>query len=206
MTTVMQKVVLPGREQLWAQGDDQLVGFVVSAADVAWARTPRDLLEVHGLGFPGSPFSPESTAVDVLRFASSPFMRFVNATGAPSTSAGEPLGEGFIDHLPFSGNGFAPVTGDYIVPVWWLEPTRVPPPPNSEGVQQRRYRRWARGALRRHDSRALPPRPRHRDAAPGDNATEHLWGQISRKFAESASAMCESSLAVTCALAMWGDE
>ncbi|MFH8251273.1 hypothetical protein ACH3VR_12955 [Microbacterium sp. B2969] len=125
--TVLQKAVLPGREQLWTQGDDLISGFVVRATDVAWAKTPRDLLEAHGLGFAGSPFSAQSAAIDVLRFAASSLLRMVNATGIPSDQSGEPIGEGFVDHPPFTGNGFARVSGPHIVPVWWLEPTRVPP-------------------------------------------------------------------------------
>ena len=125
--TILQKAVLPERERLWTQGDDLISGFVVTASDAAWARTPAELFEVHGLGFPGSPFSASSGAIDVLRFQASPFTRLVNATGAPSTGAGEALGEGFVDHPPFTGNGFARLSAPHIVPVWWLEPTRVPP-------------------------------------------------------------------------------
>lgn len=126
MTDLLQKAVLPGREATWVGGDDLLCGFVVRAADAAWATTPRQLFEVHGLGFAGSPFTPESTAIDVLRFPATPYARLLNATGAPVGSTAEPFGEGFIEHPPFTGNGFAAVSEQQIVPVWWLEPMRVP--------------------------------------------------------------------------------
>ncbi|ANG84390.1 hypothetical protein [Microbacterium aurantiacum] len=126
MTELLQKAVLPGRESAWVGGDDLLCGFVVRAADAAWAKTPRQLFDVHGLGFPGSPFTAESTAVDVLRFPASPYARLINATGAPVGADVEPMGEGFIEHAPFTGNGFAAGSENHIVPVWWLEPMRVP--------------------------------------------------------------------------------
>lgn len=126
--TVMQVAVLPGRERLWTMGDDLLVGFAVKASDAAWATTPTELFGVHGLGFPGSPFSPESTAVDVLRFPVTPYARFVNATGtqAPADLPPGSPGEGFVQPAPFTGNGFAPVPEQRFVPMWWVEPMRVP--------------------------------------------------------------------------------
>jgi hypothetical protein len=123
--SMLQMAVMPGRERSWADGDDLVYGYVVLAADVAWASTPAELVDAHALGFPGSPFSSDSTAVDVLRFRSTPFTRLVAATGA-STAGGELLGEGFVDHPPFTGTGFVAVE-NHIVPLWWLEPTRVPP-------------------------------------------------------------------------------
>jgi hypothetical protein len=122
---ILQMAVLPGREQSWADGDDLLCGFVVRAADVSWATSPAELFAAHALGFPGSPFSPQSTAIDVLRFAATPFTRLVSATGG-TTAEGEPFGEGFVEPLPFTGTGFVATGGDHVVPLWWLEPSRVP--------------------------------------------------------------------------------
>lgn len=122
---ILQIPVMPGREQSWVDGDDLLCGYVVRAADVAWATTPAQVFDAHGLGFPGSPFSPQSTAVDVLRFPATPFTRLINATGG-ATDDGESLGEGFVDPLPFTGTGFVATAEDHVVPLWWLEPTRVP--------------------------------------------------------------------------------
>jgi len=45
-------------------------------------------------------------------------MTFVSATGQG--------GEGFQGLPPFTGTGFAP-TAKGLVPLWWVEPTRVPP-------------------------------------------------------------------------------
>lgn len=121
----LQIAVLPGREQSWADGDDLLCGFVVRAADVAWATTPAQLFDAHGLGFPGSPFSAQSTAIDVLRFPTTPFTQLVNATGGIAED-GASMGEGFVDPLPFTGTGFVATEEKHLVPLWWLEPTRVP--------------------------------------------------------------------------------
>lgn len=125
--SMLQKAILPGRERSWAAGDDLLCGYVVRAEDVAWARTPAQLVEAHGLGFPGSPFSADSEVLDVLRLPVTPFLRTIDATGLPTGDAGAQIGgEGFVDHPPFTGNGFAAVREQQIVPVWWLNPMRVP--------------------------------------------------------------------------------
>jgi hypothetical protein len=114
---IFQKIVTPGRLRLWTQGDELLTGFVARRADTAWAQTPSEIRDAHGYAtsdpsFAGSPF------VDVLRFASADSLTFVAATGVG--------GEGFIEPAPFTGTGFVP-TERGIVPLWWVEPTRVPP-------------------------------------------------------------------------------
>ncbi len=123
-TDILQIAVMPGREDSWGDGDDLLCGYVVRAADVSWATRPAQLFAAHALGFPGSPFSAQSTAIDVLRFPVTPFTQLVSATGG-TTEDGEMLGEGFIDPLPFTGTGFVAAAG-HVVPLWWVEPTRVP--------------------------------------------------------------------------------
>lgn len=124
---LMQKAVMPGRERSWAAGDDLLCGYVVQAADVAWATTPAQLIEAHGLSFPGSPFTAATEVLDVLRFPVTPLAQLVVASGVPTPDAGATVGgEGFVDHPPFTGNGFVRVREQRFVPVWWLEPLRVP--------------------------------------------------------------------------------
>ena len=114
---IFQKIVTPGRLRLWTQGDDLLTGFVARQADTAWARTPSDLLEAHGYAA-SDPLFAGSTFVDILRFPSAESLSFIPATGEG--------GAGFVEPAPFTGTGFAP-TAKGIVPLWWVEPTRVPP-------------------------------------------------------------------------------
>lgn len=121
---ILQSAVMPGREKSWVDGDDLLCGYVVRAADVSWATTPEQLFAAHALGFPGSPFSHQSAAIDVLRFAVSPFTQLVKATGGVAED-GTLVGEGFVDPLPFTGTGFIAAAG-HVVPLWWVQPTRVP--------------------------------------------------------------------------------
>lgn len=46
--TVLQKAVLPGMSDAYlTRGFDRVGGFVVAAADVAWAQTPADLRTSH---------------------------------------------------------------------------------------------------------------------------------------------------------------
>jgi hypothetical protein len=93
----MQKVVTPDVSAAHlAQGYDRIGGYVVRAADVAFATTPAQLHEVHGLGYPGSPFRRSDPFVDVLRFWSAPQLQYRDVAG-------------------------------YIVPLWWLRHSRIPP-------------------------------------------------------------------------------
>lgn len=120
---VLQKAVLPAREQSWLElGDDALSGFVVNAADVSWADTTAKVHDAMGLGFPGSPLSPDDAFVDVLRFDVAPFMKLINAVGRTEQSP-----DGFIDRPPFNGTGFVSAKLEkHFIPLWWLEPTRIP--------------------------------------------------------------------------------
>ena len=71
--TLMQKAITPAltrahhvpRQAIVSRGE-------VRAEDVAFATTPAQLFEVHGLGYEGTPFSPYDRSIDVLRFESSP--------------------------------------------------------------------------------------------------------------------------------------
>jgi len=120
---VLQKAVLPARAHGWLTlGDDLLAGFVVNAADVAWANSPAKIHDAMGLGFPGSPFSPTDSFVDVLRFENATFMNPISAVGKTETSP-----QGFVDRPPFTGTGFVRAESKRaVIPLWWLEPTRVP--------------------------------------------------------------------------------
>jgi hypothetical protein len=43
------------------------------------APTRAHLFEVHGLGYPGTPFSPDAASIDILRFESSPHLQHRDA-------------------------------------------------------------------------------------------------------------------------------
>lgn len=95
--TLMQKAITPALTRAHLSvGHDRVAGYVVRADDVAFATTPAQLFEVHGLGYPGTPFSPYAPSIDVLRFESSPQLQYRDVPG-------------------------------YIVPLWWLRHSRIPP-------------------------------------------------------------------------------
>src|SRR5690625_455074 len=113
--TILQKAILPQRVHGWLEyGDDVLAGFVVRAADVAWADTPEKIHYAMGLGIPGSPLSHNDAFVDVLRFIVSLFMNLINAVGRTEHSP-----DGFIDRPPFTGTGFVRSELErHIIPLW----------------------------------------------------------------------------------------
>lgn len=124
--TVLQKAVLPGMSDAYLRrGFDRVGGFVVAASDVAWATTSADLFVAHGLGFPGSPVTPDAPHVDVLRFEPVATSRTVAATGGVDQETRRLTGGTFVDRPPFTGTGFVAVP-DHVVPLWWLMPTRLP--------------------------------------------------------------------------------
>lgn len=124
--TTMQKAVTPPMSAAYLEsGFERVAGFVVRAADVAFATTPAALYEAHGLGFPGSPFTPADAHIDVLRFPATPQLRFEDAIGGVDNASQAKTGGPFIDRPPFSGLGFVPVEG-HLVPLYWLVHSRVP--------------------------------------------------------------------------------
>ncbi|WP_404443635.1 hypothetical protein LG315_10120 [Microbacterium marinum] len=123
--TVLQKPVLPGRLRQWMSlGGDLLAGYVVRADDVSWAQSVPDLIEAHGLDFPGSPYTAASPYIDVVQFAGVPSGTYVDAVGGTSTEAATAMGGDFVDHPPFTGTGFVP--SSHSIPLWWAAPMRVP--------------------------------------------------------------------------------
>jgi hypothetical protein len=125
--SLIQKAITPQLSNAYlTAGWDRVSGFVVEASTVAFATTPAQLFDVHALGFPGSPFSPDDPFVDVIRFPARATMRLENATGGVDQKTRALTGGPFVDRPPFKGTGFAPVAG-HIVPVWWMRHTRVVP-------------------------------------------------------------------------------
>lgn len=125
--TILQKAVTPQLSHAYlTAGWDRVSGFVVAVPDAAFATTPAQLFDVHALGFPGSPFSPDDPYVDVIRFPARASMRLENAVGGVDQATRALTGGPFVDRPPFTGTGFAPVAG-HIVPVWWMRHTRLVP-------------------------------------------------------------------------------
>lgn len=120
------KAVMPAREHAWlVNGLESVAGFVVRADDIAWATTPSQLVEALGLDFPGSPVDAAAPFVDLLKFESNGMLSLINATGGPTQELAERTGGPFVEPAPFTGTGFVAVA-DHLVPLWWLEPTRIP--------------------------------------------------------------------------------
>lgn len=126
MATIMQKAVLPNEVDAYLRaGADQVAGFVLRAADVEQARTPAQLFQAHGLGFPGSPFSPDMLSIHVVRFAATPQLRFEDAIGGTDSATAALTGGPFVDRPPFTGTGFSSWSGG-TAPVYWLVRSRLP--------------------------------------------------------------------------------
>jgi hypothetical protein len=124
---MLQIPATPGRETAWlVHGGDVIGGYVVKAEDVTWATTPAQLYAVHGLGFPGSPFSADMPFIDVVRFPEAFDMVFTTPFGRPSDASPAEVNGPFVDHPPFRGLGFT-TGGDRVAPMWWLDPVRLPP-------------------------------------------------------------------------------
>lgn len=126
MATIMQKAVLPNEVEAYLRsGADQVAGYVLRAADVAAARTPAQLFEAHGLGFPDSPFSPDMLSIHVLRFPATPQLRFEDAIGGTDNATAALTRGPFIDRPPFTGVGFSSWSGG-TAPLYWLVRSRIP--------------------------------------------------------------------------------
>ncbi|GIJ00015.1 hypothetical protein CLV28_0984 [Sediminihabitans luteus] len=122
----MQKALLPAMVKNYLDGTfDQVAGFVVRAADAREARTPADLFDLFGLGFPGSPFTRDAEHVDMLLYPLTAQLRHEDATGGVDQESRAITGGPFVDRPPFNGTGFTAWSGG-IVPLYWLVSSRVP--------------------------------------------------------------------------------
>ncbi|TRW45985.1 hypothetical protein [Georgenia yuyongxinii] len=126
MSTVMQKAITPQMSAAYLErGLDRVAGFVLPAAAASAVTTTAALFELHGLGFPGSPFSPDRP-IDILHLPVSPTATLLPATGGTDEASRQANGGKFLDRPPFAGTGFA-TTGDVVAPLSWLEHTRISP-------------------------------------------------------------------------------
>lgn len=121
----MVKAVMPAREVSWLlKGFETLSGFVVRAVDIEWATTPDELIDALGLAFPGSPIVAGMPHLDILRFDPNGFLSLEDAIGGDSAEAAARMGGPFVEPAPFTGTGF--VATERAVPLWWLNPARIP--------------------------------------------------------------------------------
>lgn len=122
--TILQKAVTPQNASAYlTSGFDRVGGYVLRASDVAGASA-ADLYQAHALGFPGSPFAPGGP-VHVLLLRATAQLRVEDAVGGNDKEGAARTGGPFIDHPPFTGNGFAPWPG-HVAPTYWLRHSRVP--------------------------------------------------------------------------------
>ncbi|MFC7403606.1 hypothetical protein [Georgenia alba] len=125
MSTILQKAVTPQMSAAYLdRGLDRVAGYVVPAADAASVTTTAGLFELHGLGFDGTPFSPDSP-IDILHLPTTPTAVVVPATGGTDAESRKATGGTFIEKPPFTGTGFTS-SGDAVVPLSWMEHTRIP--------------------------------------------------------------------------------
>lgn len=125
MSIMLQKAVTPKMTTAYLErGLDRVSGYLVPASDAASVTTTEGLFELHGLSFRGSPFAPDHP-IDILHVPPSPSITTIPATGGTDQRSRQATGGTFIEHEPFTGTGFA-TTGDVMVPLMWLEQTRIP--------------------------------------------------------------------------------
>ena len=126
MATILQKAITPQMSVAYLErGLDRVAGYVVPAADAASVTSTAGLFELHGLGFAGTPFSPDAP-IDILHLPVSPTAVVLPATGGQDEEGRRQTGGPFLERPPFAGAGFTS-TGDLVVPLSWVEHTRLTP-------------------------------------------------------------------------------
>lgn len=124
--TLMHKPVTPQASDAYLTSSfDRVAGFVLRAPDAVTTRTPAEVFELFGLGFPGSPHRPDVPYVDILRFPATPQLRLEDATGGTDEASRLRVGGVFVDRAPFTGTGFVRLR-DTVAPLYWLVHCRVP--------------------------------------------------------------------------------
>jgi hypothetical protein len=106
----LQKLLMPWQlTDVVERGAPHVAGPVIRLGDAQSLRTPSAILPAYGLG--EERFGPDPSHVDVVRFAVSPLMRLARP---PRDDA----------PWPTYASGF--LRSDALIPVWFLERTRVP--------------------------------------------------------------------------------
>ncbi|MFJ4219899.1 hypothetical protein [Curtobacterium luteum] len=125
--TIMQKAITPQVSDAFFNGQlERFGGYVIPMAATSGLERIEDLIEVHGLGFPGSPFAPGMPHLDVVRFEATPELFVRPAVGGSDARTAEALGALWVDREPFTGTGFVPNDLDRIVELNWMPSHRVP--------------------------------------------------------------------------------
>ncbi|TDB89198.1 hypothetical protein [Actinomadura sp. 7K534] len=124
---VMQKVVRPEHVPHYLEGGYDLVaGYVHRFHDVRDLTTPGALIRALGLIYEGSPFTPMSEEIHVIRWpAVKPPLFRRPLGGIDEWSMGIIPGGWVIEKAPFPGSGYAPGDGPAI-PEFKIESQRLP--------------------------------------------------------------------------------
>ena len=123
----MQKTVAAAQLPYYLErGYDRVTGFVHPAAEVAHLCTPLTLYAALGLGYSGSPFSPDDPEVYVLRWGSYRPSLYRVPYGGQNDAAMRAMLGWVIERPPFRGNGFAPSEGRDVIAEFKVDSTRLP--------------------------------------------------------------------------------
>jgi hypothetical protein len=125
--TMMQKVIPPGQVDFYLdRGYDRVSGFVHRAAEVAHLRTPSELFHALGLGFSGSPFTPDAVELHVLRWAAYRPNLYRIPYGGQHEAGMRAMQGWVLERAPFRGNGFAPGDSSDIIAEFKVDSARLP--------------------------------------------------------------------------------
>jgi hypothetical protein len=125
--TVMQKTIAPSQVSYYLErGYDRVSGFVNRASELAHLRTPAALYAALGLGYPGSPFTPEAEEVYVLRWPAYRPMLYRVPFGGQTEEAMRAMEGWVVERAPFRGNGFAPGEGSDLIAEFKVDSARLP--------------------------------------------------------------------------------
>ncbi|MEN0102824.1 MAG: hypothetical protein AAGC90_07850 [Curtobacterium sp.] len=125
--TIMQKAITPQLSDGYFNGwIERMAGYVIPLDAAAGLQRITDLIAVHGLDFPATPFSGDMPYLDVLRFEAAPELFITPAMGGTDERTAALLGAMWIDHEPFTGTGFVPNDLDRTVPLSWMPSHRIP--------------------------------------------------------------------------------
>ncbi|MGA8114599.1 MAG: SseB family protein [Actinocatenispora sp.] len=125
--TVMQKVIPPSHVSFYLdQGYDWVAGYVHRWQDTAELETVPDMVANLGLGYPGSPFTRDDTALYVLRWTAYRAELYRSPLGdTDETRLAEVPGGWVVEHPPFTGDGQVPYSR-LDIPEYKIDSMRLP--------------------------------------------------------------------------------